>query len=154
MRRTMAGGGRLAEMSGWVEAVRPGRVTGFALDGPGRVALEVRVDGVAVGWGMADRSRPDLAMAGVGDGFSAFDITFEMPGEGGAVEVRRVEDGVVLAGSPVLLARDGGGSLVEAIPLVADAAAGRDVAASVLRGIDGAVLAAGLRGPFGTGLRG
>ena len=150
-RRAMAGGEPLEALRGRVETVSRRRVVGYALDGAGPVALEVAIDGVAVAWGMADRPRPDLAMAGLGDGAIAFDIGFDMPGDGGLIEVRRVADGSRLEGAALVRSR-GCGSLAEAMPAAADAAAGLDVAVAVLRGIDGAILAAGLHGPFGTGM--
>ena len=158
-RQAMAGGRRLPPLRGQLEAVSPGRVIGYAGDGTGPVALEVVIDGAPAAWGMADRPRPDLAMAGGAAAALAFDIAVDLPHRGGLIEVRRAADGAMLAGSPVLLSPGGGGSLAAALPALsalsappAQGAAGLEAAMAVLRGIDGAILTAGLHGPFGTAI--
>jgi hypothetical protein len=143
-------GAAVGALRSQVETVGDGRVVGWALDVAcpvARVALEVRIDGVAVGWGIADQRRPDLEMAGLGDGGCAFDIRFDPPpesGHGRVLEVRRAEDGSQLDGSPVLLLAPAAGSLVAAL----DAAVGIDVAETLVHGMDAAVLAAALLPPF------
>jgi hypothetical protein len=70
------------------------------------VALVVLVDGAEIARVVADRHRPDLEKAGIGDGRHAFEL--ELPA-GLAVdirheiEVRRLEDGASLKGSPAVL---------------------------------------------------
>ena len=96
-------GGAVALRSN-VERITARRVEGWSVD-DGRkgaiVAIEVWCDGVPIAWGMADRWRPDLAMAGLANGACAFAI--DLPGEVGTITVRRAEDGAILGGGEVVL---------------------------------------------------
>ncbi len=101
-----------------IEAVTAGRVVGWALDADrptARVALEITHNGEPIAWGFADQRRPDLEMAGLGDGACAFDIRFDAPPGGGVLEVCRATDGTQLNGSPVLLAAATPAPLGEAV---------------------------------------
>jgi hypothetical protein len=76
-----------------------------------RVALEIVVNGQVHAATLAMRRREDLVRAGMGDGSCGFH--FEpmppLPADRALlVQVRRMEDGVDLPGSPVLLASGGG----------------------------------------------
>jgi hypothetical protein len=78
----------------------------FAGEGAGPVALAVLVNGAVAGRFVADRYRPDLAAAGIGDGCHAF--FFRLPEDlspdiGYTIEVRRVTDWSLLLGAPVTL---------------------------------------------------
>ena len=84
---------------------------GWALDAahPGRpVGLEALVDGVVVGRAVADLRRPDLEMAGLGDGRCGFALRFTprlRQDRGQIVQLRRAADGADVPGSPLLLER-------------------------------------------------
>jgi hypothetical protein len=84
-------------------------VAGWALDTAHpatAVALEVVADGTVVACGLADIQRPDLEMAGLGDGRCGFRLRFSraLPaGRPQLLHVRRVLDGAALPGSPLLL---------------------------------------------------
>ncbi len=72
------------------------------------VELELVLDGEVVGCFTADRHRPDLEQAGLGDGRHAFQV--QMPGglslhDERTVALRRVGDGAAVPGSPVVMAR-------------------------------------------------
>lgn len=56
-------------LRGWSRSTR---------DPKNKIKIEVMVDGVLVAHGTADRWRSDLAAAGVGDGFCAFDIAVKL----------------------------------------------------------------------------
>lgn len=86
-------------------------LTGWAMDParPGEaVELELLLDGAPVGRFPADRHRPDLEAAGLGDGCHAFQV--QIPGglslhAERRLDVQRAADGVAVPGSPVVLAR-------------------------------------------------
>jgi hypothetical protein len=86
-------------------------VAGWAMDTlhPGMpVALEVIVGGRVVARALADRRRPDLEMAGLGDGRCGFDIRFarKLPaGRDHVLLIRRADDAADVPGSPLLLRR-------------------------------------------------
>jgi glycosyltransferase involved in cell wall biosynthesis len=64
-------------------------------------------NGVVIGEVLADRYRPDLEAAGIGSGRHAFELVVPgglSPYERHVIEVRRSEDGALLAGSPHVLA--------------------------------------------------
>jgi serralysin len=101
-----------AVLDGHVDVVSRGWVKGWARDlaAPGRrVAVQVWDNGVVIGMVRADRLRPDLVQAGIGDGCHAF--AFEFPG------------GLVPGGRHVIEVRDAAGLRVLGAPWVFDAAA-------------------------------
>ncbi len=72
------------------------------------VALEVIADGGVIALALADRRRPDLEMAGLGDGRCGFAIRFVCPlpaSRDQVLQVRRAEDAAAVPGSPLLLRR-------------------------------------------------
>ncbi len=102
-------------LEGHLDLVRHDRIEGWARD-PERpdvpVALLVLADGAEIGRVVADRYRPDLVTAGIGDGCHAFELV--VPGGLAAawqhtIEVRRADDWTMLTGSPVVLPPAGGG---------------------------------------------
>ncbi len=170
LRRHLAPGSAALRSS--LEVASQARVVGWALDEAdpaARVAVEISIDGTPIAWAIADQRRPDLEMAGLGDGACAFEINFDPPpetGHGRVIEVRRAGDGRHLTGSPILLLASAdlapsstAPSLAEAVneainEAIADArggAAQAGVATTLLRGIDAAIVTAGLRAPFGGG---
>lgn len=83
---------------------------GWALDkmhsSSTRVVLEFAVSGKVVGHALADVRRPDLEMAGLGDGSCGFSARLSPPlaaGRHTIVEVRRVGDGAAMPHTPLLL---------------------------------------------------
>jgi Hint domain len=87
-------------------------VAGWAFAGveAGPVALSVVVNGAVIGQVVADRYRPDLAAAGIGDGRHAF--FFRLPKGlpldiSHTIEVRRAFDWSLLLGAPVTLKPQG-----------------------------------------------
>jgi hypothetical protein len=89
-------------LRGCVERIEGGRVFGWAQsagypDGP--VCLDVLVHGVLVAQVLAERFRPDLRQAGIGDGSHAFAVrlpdTLSNP-DRDAIAVRRSADGALL----------------------------------------------------------
>ena len=77
--------------AGFVDDVLPGTISGWAanLSKPdARVSLDLVVDGEVVDTVIADQPRPDLAAAGIGDGYSAF--TFNLKPDAGFKEPRPV----------------------------------------------------------------
>ncbi len=104
---TTAGLGVTAEqvgLAGMFEAVGPDGVTGWVAelgDLSRRVGVSLLVDGAVVATGVADRARPDLAAAGLGDG--AHGVVLALPAAGQEREVGLVVagTGLHLAGSPV-----------------------------------------------------
>ena len=84
---------RAAELgyAGFVDDVTSGRITGWALNlnrPKQRVSLDVLLDGAVLQTVIADQPRPDLATAGMGDGFSAFAVT--LPPSPGLAAPRQV----------------------------------------------------------------
>jgi hypothetical protein len=68
---------RTAEIQGLVDNVTADRLYGWAWNAasPGeRLSIELRIRDEPVAQGVADRMRPDLARAGIGDGRHAFEI--------------------------------------------------------------------------------
>lgn len=98
-------------LAGHIDHADRHSLTGWAMDParPGEaVELELVLDGVVVGSFLADRHRPDLAAAGMGDGRLAFQIQIPgglSPHAARRLEVRRVADGAPVPGSPVVFAR-------------------------------------------------
>ena len=95
-------------MAGFVDDVAPGQISGWAVNlrAPSvRVSLDLVIDGVVVDTVVADQPRPDLAVAGMGDGFSAFvlnlkpDKAFQQPRE---VSIRVSGTQMELCNSPFL----------------------------------------------------
>jgi hypothetical protein len=71
-----------------------------------RVVLEFAIGGKVVGHALADVRRPDLEMAGLGDGRCGFSARLSPPlaaGRHAIVEVRRVGDGAAMPRTPFLL---------------------------------------------------
>jgi GT2 family glycosyltransferase len=67
-------------IAGFVDAVEPGMLSGWAIDlgkPSRRLSVDLLVDGRVVDTVTADQPRPDLAAAGLGDGFSAFRFTIK-----------------------------------------------------------------------------
>jgi len=96
------------ERQGSLELAAHTLVAGWAFAGneAGRVALAVIVNGAVVARIVADRFRPDLKAAGIGDGCHAF--FFRLPDRLSAdvshtIEVRREIDWTLLPGAPVTL---------------------------------------------------
>jgi glycosyltransferase involved in cell wall biosynthesis len=98
-----------AVLRGNLELVQRARIEGWAFDpaSPGTpVALVVLANGAEIGRVVADRYRPDLDEAGIGDGRHAFELV--VPGGLAAeirheIEVRREADWSLLPGSPGVL---------------------------------------------------
>ncbi|MCW3477185.1 Hint domain-containing protein [Limobrevibacterium gyesilva] len=75
------------------------------------VALEAVADGVVIAHLLADQRRPDLEMAGLGDGRCGFAVRFPHPlpaDRGHILQIRRTADGADMSGSPLLLPPAGG----------------------------------------------
>ena len=98
-------------LTGHIDQADRFSLTGWAMD-PARpdepVTLELVLDGTVVGSFAADRHRPDLEQAGLGDGRHAFQV--QIPGGLSqhierVLELRRAGDGAPVPGSPVVLAR-------------------------------------------------
>ncbi len=98
-----------AALEGHLDLVRHDRIAGWARD-PERpqtpVALVVLANGAEIGRVAANRYRPDLAAAGIGDGCHAFELV--VPGGLAAdwrhtIELCRVDDSTPLPGSPAVL---------------------------------------------------
>jgi hypothetical protein len=71
-----------------------------------RVVLEFAIGGKVVGHALANVRRPDLEMAGLGDGRCGFSARLSPPLDAGRhaiVEVRRVGDGAAMPRTPLLL---------------------------------------------------
>jgi hypothetical protein len=83
--------------------------SGWALDATtptAPVRLEILVDGIPLARTRADLRRPDLEMAGLGDGRCGFAVRFApaLPrNRAHIVQIRRAGDGAELPGSPLLL---------------------------------------------------
>jgi hypothetical protein len=92
--RARAAPAAMTLLDGHVDVVSRSHVQGWARDlaAPGRrVALQVWDNGVAIGAVRADRLRPDLVQAGIGDGRHAFAFAFPgglLPGVRHVIEVR------------------------------------------------------------------
>lgn len=85
---------RATEIQGLVDNVTADRLYGWAWNaaGPGeRLSIELRIRDEPVAQAVADRMRPDLARAGIGDGRHAFEIPLQ------ADWTRQVAEMVVLA---------------------------------------------------------
>ncbi len=95
-------------LRGHLDAIERRSVSGWVRgesDAPAWVA--VSVDGMPVARGLANRFRPDLAEAGIGQGWHAFRIVLPRaldPAKPHRISVRREADGAELPGSPMLLA--------------------------------------------------
>jgi hypothetical protein len=75
------------------------------------VAVELVVHGAVLAQALADLRRPDLAIAGVGDGSCGFVLRLRRPlpaGRDHLLQVRRIGDGADVPGSPLLLPRAAG----------------------------------------------
>ncbi len=92
-------------LQGALDVATRDRIAGWAqepgTDGP--VPLEVTGNGQLLARVLANRPRPDLALAGIGDGRHSFDL--DIPGglsplSRHVIEVRRESDGAALPGSP------------------------------------------------------
>ena len=107
---------RAASAMGNVAATDHVGAAGWALDEAHPnvpVAVELVVGGRVVAHALADLRRPDLAIAGVGDGSCGFNIRPHRPlpaGRDHLLQVRRVGDGADVPGSPLLLPRAAGSS--------------------------------------------
>ncbi|MDO9711416.1 hypothetical protein [Paracraurococcus lichenis] len=69
--------GRTSDVRGVIDNMTPDRLLGWAWDfghPEHRVTVALRIAGETVAEGIADRPRPDLAKAGIGDGAHAFDL--------------------------------------------------------------------------------
>jgi len=98
----------VGDLIGSLDAVSRLRVAGWAQDPDHptrRVGLAVSIDGRVVGRMLADRFRPDLQAAGIGDGHHAFDFMLPKfsPFALHEVRLKREVDGKDLPGSPFLL---------------------------------------------------
>jgi glycosyltransferase involved in cell wall biosynthesis len=95
-------------LAGNLDAVSRSRIAGWAQepDHPTwRVGLAVSIDGRVVGRMLADRFRPDLQTAGIGDGHHAFEFMLPKlsPFTMHHVRLTREVDGKDLSGSPFVL---------------------------------------------------
>ena len=98
-----------AALRGRLDDVERRRINGWACDPEApetRVVLVVLLNGAEIARLAADRYRPDLAEAGIGDGRHGFEL--ELPARLATdlrheVEVRRLDDGGQLCGSPAIL---------------------------------------------------
>ncbi len=100
------------------------------------VAVEFVVGGRVVAHALADLRRPDLAIAGVGDGRCGFAVRPHRPlpaNRDHMLQVRRVGDGADVPGSPLLLPR-ATGSYADFEAALAQAAANREGLAAFLAG--------------------
>jgi hypothetical protein len=99
----------MTQPRGHIAEVSTHEVAGWALDDSGApVALEVVAEGLVIARGVADMFRPDLAMAGLGEGRCGFLLPFRPPlpaWRDHLLHVRRASDGAELPGSPLLLPR-------------------------------------------------
>ncbi len=110
-----------APLEGHLDLARHDRIEGWARDPAAPtapVALVVLANGAEIGRVVADRYRPDLAAAGIGDGRHAFELV--VPGGlttawRHTIEVCRADDGTMLPGSPVVLPPAADGITGEAI---------------------------------------
>jgi glycosyltransferase involved in cell wall biosynthesis len=98
----------VGNLDGSLDSVSRQRVTGWAQDPDHparRVGLAVSIDGRVVGRLLADRFRPDLQLAGIGDGHYAFDFMLPKlsPFARHEVRLKREVDGRDLPGSPFIL---------------------------------------------------
>ncbi len=90
------------QLEGYIDTATRGRIRGWACDqsAPGQpVRLRVIANDVVLCEVVADRYRPDLAAAGIGDGRHAFDISIPgglPPGGEHVIRVQRVSDGAAL----------------------------------------------------------
>jgi Hint domain len=137
----------LGELRGNIAQCDHNGAAGWVLD-TGRPTTPVRLDVVACGvvaHGRADLRRPDLEMAGLGNGRCGFAIRFAPPLPSGhplVLQIRRADDGTNLPGSPFVLPglSGDGPALVAALERQVEAAslaADRDALAVLLaRGID------------------
>ena len=138
----------LGELQANIEHCDHNGAVGWVLD-TGRpttpVRLEVVVGGAVVAHGRADLHRPDLAMAGLGNGRCSFVIRFRPPlpsGQALVLQIRRADDGADLPGSPYVLPPLSGDrpALIAALERQVEAAslaADRDALTALLaRGID------------------
>ncbi|HWW22100.1 MAG TPA: glycosyltransferase [Steroidobacteraceae bacterium] len=97
-----------SEVQGYVDGVREGRICGWAWrpSTPHEtLTVEVLIDGVVAGEAAAWLHRPDLAVAGVGDGRHGFavPVLLDMDRLGLSRIVVRVKDGDPLPGSKLLV---------------------------------------------------
>lgn len=95
-----------APRDGRLDRANPNLVEGWASDGDRPCWVEVLVNGAVAATVLANLYRPDLAVAGIGDGRHAFRHAFPGgldPSRPHLVEARRRSDGLGLAGSPVAI---------------------------------------------------
>jgi hypothetical protein len=98
-----------AALQGHLEGVEPRRLRGWAYDPEAPetpVVLVFLLNGAEIARLVADRYRPDLEKAGIGDGRHAFEL--DLPAGLAAdlrheIEVRRHDDGATLSGCPAIL---------------------------------------------------
>ncbi|MDE2200334.1 MAG: hypothetical protein KGJ41_15065 [Rhodospirillales bacterium] len=121
-----------ARLEGDIGRLDPEEIAGWALDPaqPGHpVALDIVADGRVVARPRADRHRPDLDIAGLGDGRCGFAARLDPPLSvlrDHLVQVRARDGGASLPGAPLLLARlpaPPGGVAAALADIVGDAAA-------------------------------
>ncbi|MEW9273761.1 glycosyltransferase family 4 protein [Gluconobacter oxydans] len=96
-------------LSGYIDHVDHDRICGWAFESgedESPVALEIFDNGRLLAQVIANGRRPDVAVAGFGDGRCGFDVLLPVslsPGTRHSIDVRRASDGQRLAGSPVVL---------------------------------------------------
>jgi hypothetical protein len=103
-----AAGERIGTLTGQIDLRQRDLFEGWAYDDaapPGGVSLIVLVDGVEIKRLRADRFRPDLQAAGIGDGRHAFSIAMPWlsPSARHVVCIKRAADGRDLVGSPCIM---------------------------------------------------
>ena len=103
------GSDALSPWRGFLEGVSRDWIGGWAQDlvDPGRkLVLRIIDDGLTLGEVTANQFRPDLKAAGIGDGHHAFALVVPgglSPERRHLIEVRRIDDGRSLSGSPAVL---------------------------------------------------
>lgn len=127
---------------GRVDSAAHGLFYGWALDEARpwyRVAVEIMVNGQVLTATLATHRRDDLVRAGMGDGACAFHFEPMPPLPSDRpllVQVRRMEDGADLPGSPVLLPSGGGAGEVLAALHPSSPAQAAELRAALRGGLD------------------
>ena len=117
------------QLSGHLATVGHAGAYGWLLDEAhpsARIMIELSVNGAVLGRALADRRRPDLLMAGIGDGHCGFDLQLHPPlpvGRSHVLRLRRADDGADLPGSPLLLSAAAGEPAALAVALESETAA-------------------------------
>ncbi len=118
-------------------------VSGWAMDELHRgipVALEIIADGRVLATALADHRRPDLEMAGLGNGSCGFAVRFAHPlpaDRNHILSIRRIGDGADVPGSPLLLRKPLAAPELLAAITSPEAGAGSEFgAADIAAGID------------------